>query len=79
MPRLATALLYALKDHGAPEIFGIPGDAFRRRVQGRPRAHGVSLNSLSDRFASSGIRQFADKQKQFRPRGTSPRVLRLMA
>lgn len=26
MPSLATALLHALKDHGAREIFGIPGD-----------------------------------------------------
>jgi indolepyruvate decarboxylase len=26
MPSLATALLQALKDHGAREIFGIPGD-----------------------------------------------------
>lgn len=26
MPTLATALLHALKDHGAREIFGIPGD-----------------------------------------------------
>src|ERR1700749_2755014 len=26
MPTLATALLQALKDHGAREIFGIPGD-----------------------------------------------------
>ena len=26
MPTLATALLSALKDHGAREIFGIPGD-----------------------------------------------------
>src|SRR6516164_8296380 len=26
MPTLATALLQALKDHGAHEIFGIPGD-----------------------------------------------------
>ncbi|NEV79586.1 indolepyruvate/phenylpyruvate decarboxylase, partial [Rhodopseudomonas sp. BR0C11] len=26
MPTLATALLDALKDHGAREIFGIPGD-----------------------------------------------------
>ena len=26
MPRLATALLQALKDHGAREMFGIPGD-----------------------------------------------------
>ena len=26
MPTLATALLEALKDHGAREIFGIPGD-----------------------------------------------------
>ena len=26
MPTLAVALLQALKDHGAREIFGIPGD-----------------------------------------------------
>jgi indolepyruvate decarboxylase len=26
MPTLATALLEGLKDHGAREIFGIPGD-----------------------------------------------------
>jgi TPP-dependent 2-oxoacid decarboxylase len=26
MPTLATALLQGLKDHGAREIFGIPGD-----------------------------------------------------
>src|SRR4030081_4009707 len=26
MPTLAVALLHALKDHGAREIFGIPGD-----------------------------------------------------
>ena len=26
MPTLATALLQGLKDHGAREVFGIPGD-----------------------------------------------------
>ena len=33
MPTLAHALLAALKDHGAHEIFGIPGD-FVKQVGG---------------------------------------------
>jgi thiamine pyrophosphate-dependent acetolactate synthase large subunit-like protein len=44
MPTLAHALLAALKDHGAHEIFGIPGDFVLPLFNGACRASATETN-----------------------------------